>query len=396
MGAKLTGQVWSLELKNREQKVLLAMADHANDDGTNCYPSVGYIAWKTGYDYRSVQRGLAELRKTRLIIPVGSHPGPSHTQHYRVVLANGILKSPFQRPDGRTRNPAESSQATDDTQGHELTTPGTLTDDTQGHELTTPGTPTDDTAVSPQPSVTIIEPSGEASDEPPLLPGAIPRKARNSTSEQDPGRCGSNFNFPVLSSKELATGEPRETGPPEQDPLRAYAENIGPLTPLLTETIEHAVKRYCDAWIVKAIGIAVTQNKLTWAYIDGILHNWAKDVQDSPVGIESQRAPGGDYSADYQSDQDRREFVPPAEIDPKATDTWTLVLEDLKQVVDKPIFETWLEQTRGASLDSQRFVVEVPTPFAIGYLERKLYQDIQKTLERLTGETVDIQFQCSS
>ena len=111
--------------------------------------------------------------------------------------------------------------------------------------------------------------------------------------------------------------------------------------------------------------------------------------------IESQRAPGGDYTADSQRDQDRREFVPPAEIDPKATETWTLVLEDLKQYVDSENFDTHLAATFGVSFDDQRFVVAVPTRFAIGYLERKLYQKVQKALERVTDRSLRIQFQAA-
>ena len=41
-------------------------------------------------------------------------------------------------------------------------------------------------------------------------------------------------------------------------------------------------------------------------------------------------------------------------------------------------------------------VVEVPTPFAIAWLERRLYQAIQKTLEKVTGRLLDIQFRVKS
>ena len=68
----------------------------------------------------------------------------------------------------------------------------------------------------------------------------------------------------------------------------------------------------------------------------------------------------------------------------------------MKQVVDAPNFQTWLANTGGVFFDDRHFVVEVPTPFAIAWLERRMYQDIQKTLKKVTGQLLDIQFQCSS
>jgi chromosomal replication initiator protein len=47
----------------------------------------------------------------------------------------------------------------------------------------------------------------------------------------------------------------------------------------------------------------------------------------------------------------------------------------------------------GISYDDRSFVVEVPTPFAVAWLERRMYQSIQKTVEKVTRLPLDIQFQ---
>lgn len=53
--------VWEQSLPPNGKIVLLALADHAHDDGRNAFPSLARIARKTGYSERQVQRILAEL-----------------------------------------------------------------------------------------------------------------------------------------------------------------------------------------------------------------------------------------------------------------------------------------------------------------------------------------------
>ena len=96
MSAKLTGQVWELELPHKLQAVLLALADNAHDDGTNCYPGVDYLAWKTGYDRRNVQRILRQLEETRLIVSVANaEGGRGRGLEYRIDISKGTRKRPW-------------------------------------------------------------------------------------------------------------------------------------------------------------------------------------------------------------------------------------------------------------------------------------------------------------
>ena len=62
----------------------------------------------------------------------------------------------------------------------------------------------------------------------------------------------------------------------------AYENNIGQLTPHLSEAIGGAIDDYPVAWIVEAIGIAVERNNRNWRYIAGILRNWQKEGKGSP------------------------------------------------------------------------------------------------------------------
>jgi chromosomal replication initiator protein len=68
------------------------------------------------------------------------------------------------------------------------------------------------------------------------------------------------------------------------------------------------------------------------------------------------------------------------------------VLGELQLQLPRPSFETWLKQTEGLHYDHQRFVVAVPTPFAVAWLERRMYQVIQSTVEKVTRRPLELQF----
>ena len=73
-------------------------------------------------------------------------------------------------------------------------------------------------------------------------------------------------------------------------------------------------------------------------------------------------------------------------------DVWRAVLGELELQVPKPSFETWLKQTEGLSHDDTHFVVGVQTPFAVAWLERRMYQSIHRAVERIVRRPLDVQF----
>ena len=76
-----------------------------------------------------------------------------------------------------------------------------------------------------------------------------------------------------------------------------------------------------------------------------------------------------------------------------AGEVWRAALGELQLQLPRNTFDTWLKPTEGISYRDSRFVVEVPTPFALAWLERRMYQSIQKTVEKVTGGPADVQFQ---
>ncbi len=53
-----------------------------------------------------------------------------------------------------------------------------------------------------------------------------------------------------------------------------YEANIGPLTPILAQTLEEAERDYPSEWIEEAIRTALKKNVRNWSYVEAILRSW--------------------------------------------------------------------------------------------------------------------------
>jgi len=61
MSIRLMSDVWRTDLPTVEKMVLLVIADHANDEGTQAYPSQATMAAKASISIRTVQRAVNNL-----------------------------------------------------------------------------------------------------------------------------------------------------------------------------------------------------------------------------------------------------------------------------------------------------------------------------------------------
>ena len=74
-------------------------------------------------------------------------------------------------------------------------------------------------------------------------------------------------------------------------------------------------------------------------------------------------------------------------------EVWKAVLGELQLQVPKPMFETWLKRTTGVRYDEEVFVVGAPTPFAVEWLERRMYHAIQTIVQKVTRMPLEVRFQ---
>lgn len=98
MSGYLQGQVWFRDVRGSERDVLLALADHAHDDGTEIRPSMDYLAWKVGVSKRQAQRIVSAMRDRGALLVVRESTRYEPT-HYRMELDALPLKAAFQRPE---------------------------------------------------------------------------------------------------------------------------------------------------------------------------------------------------------------------------------------------------------------------------------------------------------
>lgn len=59
--------------------------------------------------------------------------------------------------------------------------------------------------------------------------------------------------------------------------FKLYEENIGPLTPIIADTLKDAEQTYPEEWVAEALEIAVKSNKRNWKYVEAILRRWKEE-----------------------------------------------------------------------------------------------------------------------
>ncbi|MEX2642133.1 MAG: helix-turn-helix domain-containing protein, partial [Acetobacterales bacterium] len=75
MSVHVMAQVWRLRLGTNRKMVLLKLADHANDDGENAYPSIASLAEHCGVAERSVRRFLRGFEEAGVLERQGDGKG---------------------------------------------------------------------------------------------------------------------------------------------------------------------------------------------------------------------------------------------------------------------------------------------------------------------------------
>lgn len=81
-------RVWRAQLSPGPKFVLLALADHANDEGLHVYPSQQRLAAKTCLGVRTVRDHLRALEEAALLVEVRAPGGAARpTREYRIDVA---------------------------------------------------------------------------------------------------------------------------------------------------------------------------------------------------------------------------------------------------------------------------------------------------------------------
>src|ERR1700679_70673 len=102
MSVRLMAAVFEINLPPAKKIVLLAMADHAQDDGTGCYPSIATLAKKTSMSRRGVQTVMRELEAAHYIASMKKGGGRALTTNYEITPEKGERDALFAKKKQRT------------------------------------------------------------------------------------------------------------------------------------------------------------------------------------------------------------------------------------------------------------------------------------------------------
>mgnify|MGYP006295089015 CR=1 FL=1 len=75
-----------------------------------------------------------------------------------------------------------------------------------------------------------------------------------------------------------------------------YEQNIGPITPMIGETLKDAEDEFPRSWVEEAFRIAVSNNVRKWSYIEAILKDWQDRGKDERGHRPSSRKTKSDYT----------------------------------------------------------------------------------------------------
>jgi DNA replication protein len=113
-----------------------------------------------------------------------------------------------------------------------------------------------------------------------------------------------------LAAEAFAKGDWRESAKIMSAPMnksnifKLYEENVGALTPLLSDMLREAEKNYPSVWFEEAFEIAVSRNIRNWKYVEAILARWKEKGKDER---KDQQNPIKD--ADRYTDSEFSEFI---------------------------------------------------------------------------------------
>lgn len=84
---------------------------------------------------------------------------------------------------------------------------------------------------------------------------------------------------------------------PRPNIFALYEDNVGHLTPLVSEMLKEAEKSYPETWIIEAIGESVRNGVPKWSYIEAILRKWR--AEGKAVGETGRHSKEGEDTGKY-------------------------------------------------------------------------------------------------
>ncbi len=177
MSGYLAGKVWHSGLSPRLKPLAAALADIADQDGSNIYPSVARMAWLVGCSERTVQYQLHELVALGVLVadPTTTRGGRGRTTDYCMDADSLPERAPFHPVNGAKTAPVSDVKGAETApietlKGAEGAPIETLKGATWSIERVQLDAQKGAAAVAPDPSLPVQDPSAQTD-----LVTAVPR-----------------------------------------------------------------------------------------------------------------------------------------------------------------------------------------------------------------------------
>ena len=106
MSGPLVSKALAADLPGPEKFTLVALASHASDDGTHCWPGRALLAAEVGRDARTVQRHLGRLSAWGFVSLLSdSRRGRGHRDSYLIQIEKGDTSVSLPGNKGRHERP---------------------------------------------------------------------------------------------------------------------------------------------------------------------------------------------------------------------------------------------------------------------------------------------------
>ncbi|PKN92993.1 MAG: hypothetical protein CVU44_11215 [Chloroflexi bacterium HGW-Chloroflexi-6] len=241
MSGLVMGLVWELPLNGEfgraEKYILLAYADHSDQNGGNIFPSVDLVSEKTGYAERAVQMSTRTLEKLGFLVSCGFGPNGTNRWRIPVVRADGGAKI---APLPMSVNAPE-----------EIAPPPMSENAPEGNAPE---------GNAPETIVVVKDSTATTGDAPKIENEPLP--------------------------------EPEDPAPPKPNIFRVYEQNFGALTPMIADELRDFEKTYPLEWIEYAMREAVTNNARNVKYVSAVLKRIQLHGFDSPKPNNNQPTKG--------------------------------------------------------------------------------------------------------
>jgi hypothetical protein len=337
------GIVLESALPRSEKYVLIALADHAKEDGADVYPSLARIEWKTGYSETQVRDIMRSLKNKKILLLVhrGGN-GDGDTNKYRIDLKAIPMLMEFSEWVAQKREKQKK---------------GTKTEPCEG----TVSTPCEGT-------VSVVEGCGFAQNEG-TKTEPEPRTIR--TIPLEPGNRSLRSPAPMSQSVWLIA----------KKEFWAEVYRTAPQVGLYVPSVDaNLLERFRAA--ASPAGMTLTQAKQAVSE-NPHYRNWPHiELIDSQAEIDFPEP-------EKPKPMEHIEFPPEFKADGL---TWLRILSELDKKVTRLSYDTWFKPTRGIGIYRRVLYINVPC-IEFREIGEKFGDLLQAAMDKVCGDQViDIKF----